>query len=203
MRVGGPQHDEPGDGAQRREVLDGLMRRAVLAERDGVMGEDPRRRQAGQRRQADRAAHVVGELHERRAVGPDDAAVRGHAVDRAAHAVLAHAEEDVAPGFLGREALGVGELGLRGLRQVGGAADHRRRELLEGGHDLGARAAGRDLRLVPVDLASASARPGSALPSQARSHSSASSGLASRQASKRSFHSACCAAPSSFIEAAA
>ena len=50
---------------------------------------------------------------------------------------------------------------------------------------------------------SASARPGSGLPCQARSHSSASSGLALRQASKRSFHSACAAAPSSFIEQAA
>ena len=52
--------------------------------------------QAHERRQADRAAHVVGELQERRAVRPHDAAVGGHAVDRAAHAVLAHAEEDVA-----------------------------------------------------------------------------------------------------------
>jgi hypothetical protein len=50
---------------------------------------------------------------------------------------------------------------------------------------------------------SPSARPGSGLPCQARSHSSASSAFEERQASKRSCHSARAAAPSSFIEAAA
>ena len=59
---------------------------------------------------------------------------------------------------------------------------------------------GLSLQSIPL---SASPRPGSGLPTQARSHSSASSGFAVRQAAKRSCHSAWYLAPSSFIEAAA
>ena len=40
--VAGAQHGQAGDRPQGHEVLDGLVRRAVLAERDGVVGEDPR-----------------------------------------------------------------------------------------------------------------------------------------------------------------
>ena len=64
---------------------------------DRVVRVDPRHVEPAQRAQPDRAAHVVGELHERRPVRAHDAAVGGHAVDDPAHAVLAHAEEDVAP----------------------------------------------------------------------------------------------------------
>ena len=95
-RVRRAQHDEARDRPERREVLDRLVGRAVLAQRDGVVRPDPRDRQARERREAHGAAHVVGELQERRPVRTHDAAVGGQAVHRAAHAVLAHAEEHVA-----------------------------------------------------------------------------------------------------------
>ena len=153
VRVARADDREARDRAQRREVLDGLVGRAVLAEADGVVRVDPGDLEAHERRQADRAAHVVGELQERRAVGPHDPAVAGHAVHRAAHAVLAHAEEHVAPGLVVGEAvvLAAGELGLGRLAEVGRAADHGRHELLEGGHRLLARGAGGELVLLPVD----------------------------------------------------
>jgi hypothetical protein len=134
-------------------MLDRLVGRAVLAERDRVVGVDPHGGQAGQRRQPDRAAHVVGELQERRAVGVHDAAVGRHPVDGSAHAVLAHAEEDVAPGALTRVALVVpaGELRLGRLREVGGAADHRRHVGGEGRHRLLPGCARGELVLAPVD----------------------------------------------------
>ena len=56
-----------------------------------------------QRREPDRRAHVVGEDEERRAERLHDPAVQREAVDRRAHAVLAHAPGDVAAGVLGRE----------------------------------------------------------------------------------------------------
>ena len=148
-RVRRAQHDEARDRPERREVLDRLVGRAVLAQRDGVVRPDPRDRQARERREAHGAAHVVGELQERRPVGAHDAAVGGQAVHRAAHAVLAHAEEDVAARVVAGELVLVRELGLRRLAQVRRAADHRRDGLLEGGHDLLARRARRDLVLVP------------------------------------------------------
>ena len=59
----------PGRRPQRRELLDRLMRRAVLAEPDRVVREDPDRRDLHQRAEADRLARVVGEDQVRRAVG--------------------------------------------------------------------------------------------------------------------------------------
>src|SRR3954447_551523 len=43
-----------GDGPQRRQVLDGLVRRSVLAEEHGVVGEDEDAPQLGERGDADR-----------------------------------------------------------------------------------------------------------------------------------------------------
>ena len=81
------------------------MGRAVLAERDAVVGEDVDDMQAHQRRQPDRRAHVVGEDQEGRAEG-NGAAVGGHAVDDRAHRVLAHAEVKIAPGVAPAAAVG-------------------------------------------------------------------------------------------------
>ena len=104
------------------------MRRAVLADRDRVVAEDPDGVELHQRREPDRRAHVVGEDEERRAERLDDPAVQREAVDRGAHAVLAHAPGDVAAGVLGRERLVALELGEGRVDEVGGAADHRRHE---------------------------------------------------------------------------
>ena len=94
--VGVARPDEPQvrDRAQRRVVLDRLVGRAVLAEPDGVVRPDVDDVQPGQRREADRAAHVVAEGQERGAVR-DEAAVIGDAVGDAAHGVLADAEPEV------------------------------------------------------------------------------------------------------------
>ena len=132
---------------------------------DRVVRVDPGDLEAHEGRQAHRAAHVVGELQEGRAVGAHDPAVAGHAVDRAAHAVLAHAEEDVArrAPLLVVELVAAGELGLGRLAEVGGAADHRRHVVGEGGHRLLTGRARGELVLLPVDalqrLAHAGQRP--------------------------------------------
>ena len=84
-----------GHRAQRREMLDRLMGRAVLAEPDRIVGQHEDHALAHQRREADRRPAVVGEDQERAAVG-DHAAVQGHAVHGRGHGVLAHAEMDVA-----------------------------------------------------------------------------------------------------------
>ena len=52
----GPEHEEPGHRAQRRELLDRLVRRAVLADADRVVREDVHDGDLHQRREADRAA---------------------------------------------------------------------------------------------------------------------------------------------------
>jgi hypothetical protein len=117
-------------------VLDRLVRRAVLAEPHGVVRPHPHHRQGHQRRQAHRAAHVVGEDQERRAVGLYDAAVRRRAVDDRAHRVLADTERHVAPRVHARELASAVEQRLRRLDEVRRAADHRRRVLAEARHRL-------------------------------------------------------------------
>ena len=52
--VGGAEHDKSGDRPQRCELLDRLVRRAVLADADRVVGEDVDHRQLHERGQADR-----------------------------------------------------------------------------------------------------------------------------------------------------
>ena len=52
--VARPQGDETRNGAQAGELLDRLVRRAVLAQADRIMGEDVDRRQLHQGGQPDR-----------------------------------------------------------------------------------------------------------------------------------------------------
>ncbi len=87
----GPDDVEAGDGAQRGEVLDRLVGRAVLAEADRVVGPDVGDRELHERGEPDRRAHVVGEHQEGAAVDAG-AAVQGDAVHDRAHGVLADAE---------------------------------------------------------------------------------------------------------------
>ena len=93
--VGGPHHQQVRDRAQRGEVLDRLVRRAVLAEEDAVVREHPHRLQLHQRGEPDRGPRVVGEHEERRAVR-DEAAVSAMPLHDRGHAVLADAEVEVA-----------------------------------------------------------------------------------------------------------
>ena len=121
--VTGPDDRHVGHGAQCGQVLDGLVRRAILAQTDAVVGEDVDDTQAAERRQADRPAHVVAKDQEGRAVG-NDAAVKRHAVEDAAHAMLAHAEVDVrAAKVVGLDKGRAVDGRLVAAGQVGAAAD--------------------------------------------------------------------------------
>ena len=95
LGIGGADHVEIRDHAQAADGLDRLVRRAVFADADGVVGEDVGHRQLGERGEADARAAVVGEDEERRAAGAEEAVV-GDAVADRAHGVLADAEPDVA-----------------------------------------------------------------------------------------------------------
>ena len=107
------------DGAQRREMLDRLMGRAVLAEADRIVRHDEDGPDLHHRREPDRRTAVVREAQERAAIR-DQAAVQRDAVHRRGHAVLAHAVMHVgAVVFAGLDldhALGLGV--VRG-RQIG------------------------------------------------------------------------------------
>ena len=138
-------HPQVRDRAQRRVVLDRLVRGTVLAEAHGVVCPHPHHGQAHQRRQPDAGAHVVGEHQERRAVGLDDAAVRARAVRRSrpsrARGCRTARCAPHGPSRTRRRP----RRGLRRLDQVRRAAEHRRPELGERRHRLLPGRARRDL----------------------------------------------------------
>ena len=68
--VAGPQGHEAGDGAQRGQVLDGLVRRTILAIAHGVVREHEDGRQLHQCGQPDGRARVIAEDEEGRAKRP-------------------------------------------------------------------------------------------------------------------------------------
>ena len=115
---------EAGDGPQRRQLLDRLVGRTVLADADRVVGEDVDHRDLHDRGQADRHPAIVAEDQEPGAEGPD--LDQRHAVQDGPHRVLADAEVEIAaPVIAGLEVAGAVEsqagLGRRG--QVGRASD--------------------------------------------------------------------------------
>ena len=63
--VGGTDHPEPRHRAQRRELLDRLVGRAVLADADGVVRPHERDLGLHERGEAHRRARVVAEHEER------------------------------------------------------------------------------------------------------------------------------------------
>ncbi len=90
-----------GIDAQARQVLDRLVRRAILAESDRIVGVDEDHAQPHERRHAQRIACVVRKGQERAAVG-DESAVRDDAVEHRRHAEFAHPEMHIiAPGRRG------------------------------------------------------------------------------------------------------
>ena len=123
-RVARAEHAQVRDRAQRREMLDRLVGRAVFAEPDRVVRHHVDHALAHQRGEPDRRAAVVGEHQERAGVG-DDAAMQRHAVHRRRHAVLADAVMDEGAGIVGSRHRLHG-LGARVVRagEVGRAADH-------------------------------------------------------------------------------
>ena len=105
-RVGRAEHQHVRDRAQARQMLDRLVRRAVLAEADRIVRGDEDHPLPHQRRQPQRRPAIVGEHQEGAAIG-DDAAMHRHAVHGGDHGVLAHAVADVAAAILaGRDRLG-------------------------------------------------------------------------------------------------
>ncbi len=118
---------EVGNGAQRRQLFDRLVRRAVLADPDRVVRKDENNRQFHDRGQPDRRPHIVAEYQE--GGGERAQVTERHAVGDGAHGVFADAEMHVAAA--GRRRFQVlvalaGQLGLGRGRKVGGAADQGR-----------------------------------------------------------------------------
>ena len=95
VRVRGADDRQIWDGAQRGEVLHGLVRRPVFAEADAIVREHKNGRDVRQRRDADRRPVVIRENQERPAVG-NQSAKQGHAVHGRGHRMFAHTEVEVA-----------------------------------------------------------------------------------------------------------
>ena len=128
VAVRGADDGQVGDQPQRHDVLDRLVRGAVLADADGVVG--PHEHGLGLRdgRQADRRAHVVGEHQEGAADGQHATVQRGADQGRA-HGVLADAERDLrAARLVGGEQRLALERETDVAGQIGAAGD-------EAGHD--------------------------------------------------------------------
>mmetsp|Transcript_62129 Transcript_62129/g.173546 ORF Transcript_62129/g.173546 Transcript_62129/m.173546 type:complete len:746 (-) Transcript_62129:40-2277(-) len=85
--------EEAGGGAEGGELLDGLVRRPILAHADGVVRVDPNGGHLHDRGHADRRLHVVAEDHEGGAVWPQ--LRQRQAVADGAHGILADAEVQV------------------------------------------------------------------------------------------------------------
>ena len=115
------QRDQAGNRAQRYQLLDRLMGRSVFADADGIVGEDPDRRNLHDGREADRHLHIVAEDEESRAVGSEFR--QRHAVHDCAHGVLANAEMEVARVVM---------IGLEITRAVEGEPRFRRRIQISG-----------------------------------------------------------------------
>ena len=133
--IGRAHHVQPGNCAQSRQLLDGLVGGTVFAHTDAIVREDVKNLQLTQGPEPHRRLHVIGEHEEGRAEGKHPA-VRRHAVHRRAHGVLADAECDVAAGvtphaahgsLCGRSAkLGRLEIAFALQRRVGGWIQIRR-----------------------------------------------------------------------------
>jgi hypothetical protein len=103
-------------------MLDRLVRRAVLAEADGVVRVDHDLALLHQRRHADGVAGVVREDQEGGGVG-NQAAVQRDAVGDGGHAEFAHAVVAVVAAFGAGDALAALDEGQVGAGQVGRAAE--------------------------------------------------------------------------------
>ncbi len=122
--VGRPQRDHSGNGAERDELLDRLMCRAVFSDPDRIMGEDIDGRHVHDRAQPQRGLQVVAENEIGGAVGTKLG--EREPVENRRHGVLADAEVKIAAAILvGFEISGSleGEAGFGRRREVGGTSD--------------------------------------------------------------------------------
>ncbi len=121
-RIGGTEDEGVGRSAQHGEVLDRLVRRAVFAKADGIVGHHIDNRNPHQRREAHRTAGIVGKAHEGAAIGAG-AAMQRHAVHRRGHTMLADSVIDIAALAVGGvEHAHVASLGIVRAGKVGRAA---------------------------------------------------------------------------------
>ena len=87
-----------GIARKRSQLFDRLMRRSVFAQADRIVREDVNYRHLHEGCQANRRAHVVAEIEERAAEGPQ---LRDrHAIQRGTHGMFANAEMNIAPAVL-------------------------------------------------------------------------------------------------------
>ena len=116
---------------QHGELLDWLMRWAILADTNAVVRQDVRRRQMHERCEAHHRLHVITEDEERRDVSAQ-ATVQHQAVLDSCHGELADAEVQVAARIirLAEVALAI-HMRLVGRCEVGTAADEVRQDVLE------------------------------------------------------------------------
>ena len=113
------------------------MSGAVLADADGVVGEDVDDGDLHDRGEANGSAAIVAEDEESGPIGPDLG--ERHPVHHRAHRVLADAEVEVATAVLVRREVArpfEGEAGLGGRRQVGRSAHQPGNALSQGVEDL-------------------------------------------------------------------
>ena len=127
VRVRRAEHEQSGHRPQRRELLDRLVRRAVLADADRVVREDVDDGDLHQRGEPDRAARVVREDEEPR---PERAQLREReSVGDRRRRELAHAEVEVASRAIVRTEVAGSverEPRLRRRREIRRAADEPR-----------------------------------------------------------------------------
>ena len=152
LAVGGAEHGQARHGAQAGQLLDGLMGGAVLADADGIVGEDVGHVQTHDGRHAHGVLHVIAEHEEGGAVGAQTA-VQADAVADGRHGVFAHAEVDVVSlGRLGGEIALALHVALVGGREVGGAAKEVGHALGEAVEDDAGGIAGRALALEGPEI---------------------------------------------------
>ena len=94
IRIRRPKHDQAGNGAQRDQLLDRLMRRSIFAIAHGIVRENENGRQLHERGEPNGRSGIVAEDEERRSEGPQ--LRKRQAVDDRRHRVLADAEMNIA-----------------------------------------------------------------------------------------------------------
>ena len=114
---------QTGNQTQRRNVLDRLMRRAVLADANRVVRENVEHANFHERGHANSVPRVIAE-HEEGADVRNHAPVQRHAVGNRAHAEFAHAVADVVAGAIGFHRGRLLVIGQIGASQIGRTADH-------------------------------------------------------------------------------
>ena len=121
-RIARAIHGKVGNDPHGCQMLHRLMRRAIFAKADRVMGHHIDDALAHQGGQADRRAAIIGEHQKRAAIG-NDAAMQRQSIHRRRHAMFADAVIDIAAGIIGcGKGFHVLRLGVVGAGQVGRAA---------------------------------------------------------------------------------